>query len=152
MAEFEDAGISPVYNAGVMRVPQGTRAGADSGYGIIPGLFADLLTNKDIVGGQVATGFVGDVAQPLKQDGANVGHYVASVYDDTAGSEEYDSVDGVLLLATDAHDGPRFINVVKGGNIRTNIGALKDATAAQLGALATALGGKYDATFNAIKF
>lgn len=141
---FTETGVTPVYNAGVVRVPQGPRKGADKNIGYIPQLFADLLPNKDVVGGQVAEGFVGDVGQPLK-NGVQPGTYVAvtDLVVDAA------NVVGLLLLATDAFDGPRFINVVKGGTVFANIGALANFDSA---ALASALGGDYDPIHETIKF
>ena len=143
---FESAGVDPIYNAGVFRLP-GLGEGPESSYQGLEQLFADLLPNKDIVGGQVAQGFVGLVGTPLKAT-ATVGVYVPSVF--ATGS--YDDVDGLLLLATDAYDGARQINVVKGGTVKTTVGALRAMNDAQLEALATALGGKFDTVFNTIKF
>lgn len=150
---FESAGVDPIYNAGVFRLP-GLGDGPESSYQGLEQLFADLLPNKDIVGGQVAKDFVGLVGTPLVGTGT-AGVYAAAVYDDsTPGSEVYsgNGVDGLLLLATDAYDGPRQINVVKGGTVKTTVGALRAMDATQLEVLAAALGGKYDAVFNTIKF
>ena len=143
MAEFkyEDAPTSPVYNAGVLRVPGLSVDGHDS-YGAIPTLWADLLPNKDIIGGQVATGFVATLGQPIKQ-GATPGVYVLA--DET-------NATGLLLMSTDAYDAPRAINVVKGGNVNCEVGALKALSAAKRGTLATTLGGKYDADTKTLKF
>lgn len=150
---FESAGVDPIYNAGVFRLP-GLGEGPESSYQGLEQLFADLLPNKDIVGGQVAKDFVGLVGTPLVGTSTE-GVYAAAVYDDTTpGSEVYsgDGVAGLLLLATDAYDGPRQINVVKGGTVKTTVGALRAMDATQLEVLAAALGGKYDAVFNTIKF
>ena len=144
---FESAGVDPIYNAGVFRLP-GLGEGPESSYQGLEQLFADLLPNKDIVGGQVAKDFVGLVGTPLVGTGTE-GVYAAAVY---ATGAYADGVDGLLLLATDAYDGPRQINVVKGGTVKTTVGALRAMNAAQLEVLATALGGKYDAVFNTIKF
>lgn len=144
---FESAGVDPIYNAGVFRLP-GMGEGPESSYQGLEQLFADLLPNKDIVGGQVAQNFVGLVGTPLVGTGTE-GVYRASVY---ATGAYADGVDGLLLLATDAYDGPRQINVVKGGTVKTTVGALRTMNAAQLGVLATELGGKYDPVFNTIKF
>lgn len=144
MATFESAGVTPVYNAGGLRVP-GHGPTVDKQYAGTDSIFADLLDNKDIVGGQVAANFVGDTGLPIK---FSSGTYVASVWT----ADAVDKVDGLLLAATDAYDGPRLINVIKGGTINTKAGALKGLNAAKLGALAAAVGGKYDATFNTIKF
>lgn len=143
MATYEDAGIDQIYNAGVMRVPgvQGLRDTRNIAAG--EQLFADLIDNKDIVGGQVEEGFVGGVGTPLKRS-ADLGIYEAETDLDTFA----DTV-GVLLLAVDAYDGPRLINVVKGGCIKTNLKALEGV---DLEALATALNGSYDPWHKTITF
>ena len=56
---YETAGITPVYNQGVLRTP-GNGTWVHENIGASEQLFADLL-EKDIVGGQVEKGFVGDV-------------------------------------------------------------------------------------------
>ena len=142
MADFGTAGTNPVYNYGVVRVP-GLSDGASKYVGAVEQLFADLL-EKDIVGGQVAKDFVGNVGLPLANTASKPGHYEAATTD-------ADTV-GLLLLATDAFDGPRLINVVKGGTVKTTVGALRGKTDAQLKTLAEALGGKYDAVLKTIKF
>ena len=139
---YETAGVHPVYNQGVLRTP-GSGDWTKEGIGAAEQLFADLL-EKDIVGGQVAKGFVGDVGTPLAR-GASEGVYVKAAADSS------DAV-AVLLLATDAYDGPRFINPVLGGTIKTKVGALRALDDAKLKALATALGGRYDKVQKTIKF
>lgn len=137
------SGVTPVYNMGVHRVP-GKGEGEHKQVGVAQQLFADLLPNKDIVGGQVAKGFVADVGAPLKR--------VGGLYEVADIETEAEDIVGLLLLATDAFDGGRMINVVKGGTVKTKVGALRSLEDADYEALATALGGKYDATFNTIKF
>lgn len=146
MATYEEAGRDTVYNAGVLRTP-GFRKPVDS-QSIAAGeqLFADLLSNKDIVGGQVAEGFVGTVGTPLKR-GSEVG-----VYEKETDLATFANTVGVLLLATDAYDGPRQINVVKGGTIKTTLAVFKDLDDTALEALATALDGVYDSWHKTIKF
>lgn len=151
MATFEEAGTNPVYNIGVVRLP-GLSTGPSESVGVMQQLFADLLPNKDIVGGQVAQGFVGDVGLPLAEVDGQTGVYEAAPVGGTEGAETYGEVAGLLLLATDAYDGGRVINVVKGGTVKTKVGALRAMGDAQLTALASALGGQYDATFHTIKF
>lgn len=141
---FSSGGVTPVYNAGVLRVPRGVKKGEDYNVGAPVQIFADLLPDKDIVGGQVDEGFVGDAGLPLKR-GATQGVYEAA--DLTA--EPAEEVAGLLLLATDAYDGPRTINVVKGGTVFANRGALKDLDPE---AVAEALGGSYDPFHETIKF
>lgn len=145
MAEYIPAPVGPEYNRGVFRLP-GVKQGNRAGY-LQEQLFADLLDSKDIVGGQVAEGFVGTVGTPLVETGPDTGVYTA-----LEGTTDFADVVGVLLLATDAYDGPRFINVVKGGCIKTNLYVFRDYTPENFEALATALGGKYDQTFNTITF
>lgn len=55
-------------------------------------------------------------------------------------------------MSTDAYDAPRAINVVKGGNVNCEVGALKALSAIKRGDLATTLGGKYDADTKTLKF
>ena len=143
MAEFnyEDAPVSPVYNAGVLRTP-GISTDKYVSWGGIPTIWADLLPGADVVGGQVASGFVAELGTPVKT-GASKGIYVEA---DVATAE------GLLLMSVDAFDGARQINVVKGGNVNCKVGALKALSAADRGTLAATLGGKYDATFETIKF
>lgn len=145
MAEHIPAPVGPEYNRGVFRLP-GAKSGNRAGY-LQEQLFADLLDPKDIVGGQVAEGFVGTVGTPLEETGPATGEY-KPVADTTA----FTGVVGVLLLATDAYDGPRFINVVKGGCIKTNLYVFREYTDEQFEALALALNGKYDKTFQTITF
>ena len=141
---FEQGGTArPVYNGGVLRVP-GVGTEVDKTFGAPEGLFADLL-EKDIVGGQVAKDFVGDVGTPLVNVAGKPGHYAKA-------AAALTTVDGLLLLAADAYDGPRQINVVKGASVKTTVGALRGLDAAKQEALATALGGKYDSVFKTIKF
>ena len=138
----------PVYNLGVIRTPNQGIDGARE-IGVPQQLFADLDTPKDIVGGQVAEDFRGLLGAPLKMTSPGV--YELSVV--TAGTPDtFDAVDGILLLSTDAFDGPRYINVVKGGKIKAWVGNFIGKDADYKAALATALGGKYDTQFNTIKF
>lgn len=145
MAEFMPAPVGPEYNRGVFRLPH-VKTESHVGY-LQEQLFADLLADKDIVGGQVAEGFVGTVGTPLVETGADTAIYTAAT--DPAALT---GVVGVLLLSTDAYDGPRFINVVKGGTIKTDLYVFRNWTPANFEALADELGGKYDQTFNTIKF
>lgn len=140
--EYESA-TDEVYNAGVVRTPNmGTEQGVRS-YRTLPAIWADVLHDKDVVGGQVAQGFKARAGAPLAEAGT-VGVY--EVATDMA------SAVGILLMSTDAYDAPRQINVIKGGSVRTDIGHLADVDEAELTALADALKGRYDATFKAIKF
>lgn len=141
---YETAGTTPVYNQGVLRTPGFTDWDKEN-IGAPQNLFADLL-EKDIVGGQVAEGFVGDVGTLLANDAGKPGHYIKAV------EVDYTDVVGVLLLATDAYDGPRFINVVKGGTLNAKAGALRALDATKAAAVAAALGGKYDDVQKTIKF
>lgn len=143
MANFEDAGTNPVYNYGVVRVP-GIGTGTGKSAGAVEQLFADLL-ERDIVGGQVAQNFVGDVGAPLANTASKPGHVELAAPNAT-------EVAGLLLAATDAYDGPRHVNVVKGGTVKTTVGALRGKDDAALKALATALNGTYDPVFKTIKF
>lgn len=143
----------PVYNLGVIRTPnQGTDGARE--IGVPQQLFADLDTPKDIVGGQVAEDFRGLLGAPLKRvvdSTTGAVTYALSVV--TAGTPDtFDQVDGVLLLSTDAFDGPRYINVVKGGKIKAWVGNFIGKDADYKTALASALGGKYDVQFDTIKF
>lgn len=138
---FSNGGVTPVYNAGVIRAPHGVKKGEDKFIGAPVQIFADLRPGKDIVGGQVAEGFVGDAGAPLK-NGTEPGSYEIAEVDT-------DEVAGLLLLATDAFDGPRMINVIKGGTVFADRGALADEDPE---AVADALGGSYDAVHKTIKF
>lgn len=140
---YETAGTTPVYNQGVLRIPKNDTVGTKENIGAPQTLFADLL-EKDIVGGQVASGFVGDVGTPLAHDPGKPGQYIKSDGDNPAV--------GLLLLATDAYDGARQINVVLGGTVKTQTGALRALNATELTTLATALGGKYDDVLKTLKF
>lgn len=138
---FSNGGVTPVYNAGVLRPASGVKKGKDKFVGAPVQIFADLRPGKDIVGGQVAEGFVGDAGTPLK-NGATPGMYEVA----ELGT---DKVAGLLLLATDAYDEARMINVIKGGTVFANRGALADLDPE---AVATALGGSYDPVHETIKF
>ena len=146
MAEFNAAGTTPVYNQGVLRMPEGIKEGTSRVAGAPVQIFADLL-EKDIVGGQADTGFVGDAGAPLAHVADKPGHYEVI---DTSG--ELGEVAGLLLLATDAYDGPRHINVIKGGTVKTHVGALASLDDTNLATLATALNGRYDAVQKTLKF
>lgn len=147
MAEFNAAGTTPVYNQGVLRMPEGIKEGTSRVAGAPVQIFADLL-EKDIVGGQADTGFVGDAGAPLAHVADKPGHY--SVIDTSEGVSG--EVAGLLLLATDAYDGPRHINVIKGGTVKTHVGALASLDDTNLATLATALNGRYDAVQKTLKF
>lgn len=149
MAEFNAAGTTPVYNQGVLRMPEGIKEGTSRVAGAPVQIFADLL-EKDIVGGQADTGFVGDAGAPLAHVADKPGHY--EVIDTSAGVTEGVAVAGLLLLATDAYDGPRHINVIKGGTVKTHVGALASLDDTNLATLATALNGRYDAVQKTLKF
>lgn len=140
--EYESA-TNEVYNAGVVRTPNVGEETSLRSYRGIPVLWADVLSDKDVVGGQVAQGFKASVGTPLQETDT------AGVYE--VATEMTDAV-GFLLMATDAYDGPRMINVVKGGSVRTDIGALKELGEEDRATLADTLKGRYDATFQAIKF
>lgn len=140
---YSTPGVTPVYNQGVLRTPTNGAWSAET-IGASEQLFADLL-EKDIVGGQVAQGFVGDVGTPLAH-GATPGLYVK------ADTTDFNDAVAVLLLATDAHDGARAINPVIGGTIKTKVGALRALDDTKLDALAAALGGKHDSVLKTIKF
>lgn len=148
---FESAGVDPLYNTGVFRLP-GVADGDETSLQPMQQLFADLMSNKDIVGGQVDAEFQALLGTPLSPDGVTDGVYVAATYDDGGTNTYTTDVAGLLLLSVDATGAARQINVVKGGNVSTKVGALAAMDATQLGALADALGGKYDAIFNSIKF
>lgn len=147
MAEFNAAGTTPVYNQGVLRMPEGIKEGTSRVAGAPVQIFADLL-EKDIVGGQADTGFVGDAGAPLAHVADKPGHY--EVIDTSEGVSG--EVAGLLLLATDAYDGPRHINVIKGGTVKTHVGALASLDDTNLATLATALNGRYDAVQKTLKF
>lgn len=144
MAAYEyESATEEAYNAGVVRAPHmGEPEGLRSFREPAP-IWADVLGNKDVVGGKVEEGFKARFGTPLAETGTT------GVYEEA--TDPADAV-GVLLLSTDAYDGPRQINVIKGGNIRTDIGALAGRDEAALTALADALKGRYDATFKSIKF
>lgn len=137
----------PVYNVGVVRSPHMDPQPNARATGVLEIAFADLLPNKDIVSGVVAEGFVGDVLTPLTYN-SDTGNYEASTYEGGAPQ----NVDGLLLLATDAFDGPRQINVIKGGNVKGWVGYFKGKDDAAKTAVAEALGGRYDSVRNTIKF
>lgn len=147
MAEFNAEGVTPVYNQGVLRMPEGIKSGESRVVGAPVQIFADLL-EKDIVGGQADKGFVGDAGAPLAHVASKPGHY--SVIDTSEGVSG--EVAGLLLLATDAYDGPRHINVIKGGTVKTHVGALASLDDTNLETLATALNGRYDAVQKTLKF
>lgn len=149
MAEFNAKGTTPVYNQGVVRMPQGTVEGTSQVVGAPVQIFADLL-EKDIVGGQADEGFVGDAGAPLAHAEEKPGHY--TVIDTDAAAGTFTDVAGLLLLATDAYDGPRAINVIKGGTVKCWVGALAGLNDAALTSLATALNGRYDAVHKTLKF
>ena len=144
MAIHEEAGINPVYNQGVLRTPGNSKAQQSVGIPE-PDIFSDLLPNKLVVGGQVAEGFVAVAATPLQSDGEGVYTALTTV-------DESTEVSGLLLLSVDAYDGPRQINIVKSGNVRTDVGWFRGKTDDECEAVASALGGKYDADFSAIRF
>lgn len=146
MATYEEAGTDQIYNAGVWRVAGITPASTSRSIAAGEQLFADLLDNKDIVGGQVAEGFVGTAGTPLKRTATE------GVYEAETDLVTFADTVGVLLLAVDAYDAPRMINVVKGGTIKTTVLALKDLDDTELEALATALDGSYDPWHKTIKF
>ena len=143
MATYNSPGTNPVYNVGVQRLSG--FSDEETGYGVIPWIFADLLPNKDIRGGQVAKDFHATAGTPLKET-ATPGIY------EVADDWDTDTIAGLLLLNTDAYDGGRQINIVKGGTIRTDLVAFEGKTASELAALATKLGGVYDERFRTIKF
>ena len=154
MAEFNAEGVTPVYNQGVLRMPEGIKSGESRVVGAPVQIFADLL-EKDIVGGQADMGFVADAGAPLAHVAGKPGHYepiaLVDAQDDPITSFSGD-VAGLLLLATDAYDAPRHINVIKGGTVKTWVGALAALGDDALESLATALNGRYDAVHKTLKF
>lgn len=143
MAYTYESATDAVYNAGVVRTPQIGEEASLRSWHEDPPIWADVLHDKDVVGGQVATDFKAVFGTPLAET-STVGVYVEA-------TDLADAV-GVLLLSTDAYDGPRQINVVKGGSVRTDIGALAELDDTELGTLADSLKGVYSATFKSIKF
>lgn len=137
-----ESATDQTYNAGVVRVPHmGDETGVRSYREDAP-IWGDVLRDKDVVGGQVAEGFKAIFGTPVKMTTTLGVYEKVTVYTET---------EGLLLLSTDAYDGPRQINVVKGGTVRTDIGALSALNATQRGEVATALNARYDAKLNTIK-
>lgn len=137
-----ESATEQTYNAGVVRIPHlGDVTGVQSYREDAP-IWGDVLRDKDVVGGQVAKGFKEIFGTPVKMT-ATLG-----VYEKVAA---YTETEGLLLLSTDAYDGPRQINVVKGGTVRTDIGALAALSDTELGKVATALNARYEAKLKTIK-
>ena len=137
-----ESATDQAYNAGVVRVPHlGDVTGVRSYREDAP-IWGDVLGDKDVVGGQVLKDFKAIFGTPVKMS-ATLG-----VYEKVAA---YTETEGLLLLSTDAYDGPRQINVVKGGTVRTDIGALAALSDPNLVLVATALNARYDAKLDTIK-